>query len=237
MRKTAYSKTEHLGKELLEWCIKHQRKFPWRETRNPYYILASEILLHRTKAEQVKEVYQEFIKEFPTIIDLADAKPEIIKKLLNPLGLHWRTKLLLEMAKKIVDQYGTEIPSKKDVLETLPGVGQYITAAVRCFAFGYPEPLLDTNTVRILGRFFGFQVSDSSRRKKSFQELANSVLNRANPREFNYALIDLGALVCKPKKPLCAVCPLNQICLYGLKLAQRNFDDQYTKYKPKESAY
>jgi A/G-specific adenine glycosylase len=222
MKKSACADPETVSKKLLKWWATNQRKFPWRETRDPYHILISEILLHRTKAEQVKPIYAEFVAEFPTIGDLANGSFASLKTLLNPIGLYWRTRLLHEMATTIVSEYGTEIPFSKNQLESLPGVGQYIAAAVRCFAFNYPEPLLDTNTVRILGRIFGLEVTDASRRKKPFQELAQSVLDRANSREFNYALIDLGALICKPKKPLCSVCPLNQTCLFGLKLAERS---------------
>lgn len=201
-----------LSKELLIWWAKNKRIFPWRETRNPYNVLVSEVLLHRTKAKQVVSIYEEFIAKFPTIADLSNANLDEVTRLLLPLGLHWRVKLLHQMAALIVHEYKGKIPSSKRELESLPGIGHYISSAVRCFTFSYPEPLLDANTVRILGRIFGVQVTDGSRRKKSFQELAQSILDRDNPREFNYALIDLGALICKPKKPLCVACPLNQMC-------------------------
>lgn len=201
-----------LSKELLIWWAKNKRIFPWRETRNPYNVLVSEVLLHRTKAKQVVSIYEEFIAKFPTIADLSNANLDEVTRLLLPLGLHWRVKLLHQMAALIVHEYKGKIPSSKRELESLPGIGHYISSAVRCFTFSYPKPLLDANTVRILGRIFGVQVTDGSRRKKSFQELAQSILDRDNPREFNYALIDLGALICKPKKPLCVACPLNQMC-------------------------
>lgn len=225
MRKLACGDPKRLSKKLLKWWATNKREFPWRETRDPYHILASEILLHRTKADQVKPVYLVFVTEFPTIGDLANANIDSVETLLNPIGLYWRTKFLHEMATTIVNEYGSEIPSSKFQLESLPGVGQYIAAAVRCFAFGYPEPLLDTNTIRILGRIFGLQTTDASRRKKSFQELAQFVLDGACPREFNYALIDLGGLICKSKKPSCSTCPLIQNCLFGSELAKRNFED------------
>jgi len=209
-----------LSKELLNWWAKNKRIFPWRETRNPYNVLMSEVLLHRTKAKQVVSIYEEFVAKFPTIADLSNANLDEVTRLLLPLGLHWRVKLLHQMAALIVQEYKGKIPSSKRELESLPGIGHYISSAVRCFTFGYPEPLLDANTVRILGRIFGVQVTDGSRRKKSFQELAQSILDRDNPREFNYALIDLGALVCKPKKPLCPACPLNQMCQLGSKITK-----------------
>ena len=207
--------TNVLSEELLKWWTENQRKFPWRKTRDPYKILISEVLLHRTKAEQVVPVYNELIAKLPTIKDLAIVSSDSIKKLLHPLGLHWRTELLHKMSALIVEEYGGKIPSAKRELESLPGVSHYIASAVRCFAFGYPEALLDTNIVRILGRIFDVQVTDGSRRSKYFQKLSESILDKRNPREFNYALIDLGALVCKPKHPLCKFCPLNCLCKYG----------------------
>lgn len=209
-----------LSEELLKWWTKNQRKFPWRNTRDPYKILISEILLHRTRAEQVVPIYCEFIVKFPTIKHLSIAGLDDIKKLLYPLGLHWRTKLLHNMAIVITKKYGKRISSARKELESLPGVGHYIASAVRCFAFGYPEPLLDTNTVRILGRMFGIRITDGSRRSRCFQKLSQSILDRKKSREFNYAMIDLGAIICKPKEPLCKVCPLNRMCKLGLNLTK-----------------
>jgi len=209
-----------LSKELLNWWAKNKRIFPWRETRNLYNVLVSEVLLHRTKAKQVVSIYEEFVAKFPTIADLSNANLDEVTRLLLPLGLRWRVRLLHQMATLIVQEYKGKIPSSKKELESLPGISHYISSAVRCFAFGYPEPLLDANTVRILGRIFGVQVTDGSRRKKSFQELSQSILDRDNPRDFNYALIDLGALICKPKKPLCPACPLNQMCQLGSRITK-----------------
>lgn len=204
-----------LSEELLKWWAKNQRKFPWRKTQDPYRILISEVLLHRTKAEQVVPIYSEFIAKYPTIKDLSITSLDNIKKLLYHLGLHWRTELLHKMSVLVAKEYGGKIPSTKRELESLPGVSHYIASAVRCFAFGCPESLLDTNIVRILGRIFGIKTTDESRRSKRFQELSESILDKENTREFNYALIDLGALICRSKEPLCKPCPLNQMCKLG----------------------
>jgi A/G-specific adenine glycosylase len=200
---------------LLGWWEKNQRKYPWRSSHNPYHILISEIMLHRTRADQVVPVYISFIRTFPTIQDLAEAKLDEVKKILHKLGLFWRNELLFKMAQDIVTRYKGEIPSARKDLESLPGVSQYIASTVRCFAFGHPEPLLDTNTVRILGRVFGIRLTDSCRRSLRFRRLYQSLMNTAHPRDFNYAMIDLGALVCTPKNPECDICPLNSICSYG----------------------
>lgn len=208
-----------LGEKLLKWWVTNQRKFPWRETHDPYRILVSELLLHRTRAEQVAPVYTKFVEKYPRIEEAAASNLDEVKKLLHPLGLLWRTKLLHELFVLLLKKYQAKIPLQKDELESLPGISHYIAGAVRCFAFGCPEPLLDTNTVRVLGRIFELQVTPESRRSKLFQEKAELILDRKNCRKFNYALIDLGALICRPKKPLCNKCPLNKMCRMGLRLA------------------
>ena len=204
-----------LHRNLLEWWYKNGRRFPWRNTTNPYHILISEILLHRTRADQARKVYDELIRRFPTVQDLALSDPEEVMRILYPLGLHWRGRLLLKMAREIYQKYSGKIPSSPSELESLPGVGKYIASAVRCFAFNEPVPLLDTNTLRILGRLFGIKVTDSSRRKKYFLKLYTDLMDKRHPREFNYAMIDLGALVCTPKNPRCGECPLLSHCKYG----------------------
>lgn len=207
------SRFRHL---LIKWGKENFRDFPWRKTRNPYNVLVAEILLHRTRADQVVPLYNEFLKKFPTIEALADASEDDVTELLHPLGLRWRAKLLHKIAKAIVRQYDGRIPSESAELELLPGVSHYIASAVRCFAFGYPEVLLDTNTVRILGRLFGKRVTDGSRRSRKFRELYKSIIDQKHPREFNYAMLDLGALLCTPSSPKSDKCPVKDMCRYGI---------------------
>lgn len=207
------------SKRLLKWWRKNQREFPWRTTQKAYPVLMSEILLHRTKADQVSPIYSQFIKEFPTIEDLSNASINDVRKILHSLGLHWRTELLYQMAKELVKKHGGKIPSEWEELVSLPGVSHYIASAVRCFSFGYPDALLDTNTIRVLGRFFGIEITDSSRRSQHFKELYLSLINMEQPRKFGYAMIDLGALLCKPKRPMCGLCLLNDICKHGISIA------------------
>lgn len=208
-------KREEFGSALLQWFKKNRRRFPWRETTNPFYTLVSEILLHRTKANQVLSVYNDFIEKFPTIDRLSSARFDEVRETIYSLGLNWRTKKLHAMAKEIMAKNNSKIPSEREHLESLPGVSHYIASAVRCFAFGYPEVLLDTNTVRILGRVFGMKVTDGSRRSARFRELYEFIIDSRHPQEFNYAMIDLGALVCSPRDPLCKLCPIVEMCIYG----------------------
>jgi A/G-specific adenine glycosylase len=199
---------------LMLWWQGARRGFPWRERRDPYSVLIAEVLLHRTRAEQVVPVYTEFLRRYPDIPALAAALPGEVVEILRPLGLRWRALLLHRMAQAIAERTGGEILPDRDWLTSLPGVGDYIASAVRCFAFNLPEPVLDTNTVRITGRFFGVRITDASRRSRRFRELFLLLMNGSNPREFNLAMIDLGALVCRPVSPVCGQCPLAEECFW-----------------------
>jgi len=174
----------------------------------------AEVMLHRTKAEQVAGIYLKFIQKYPDIRSLAAANSSELIDILYPLGLRWRIELIHKMAKEIIVKYKGIIPTEKEELLALLGVGEYIASAVRCFSSGYPEPLLDTNTVRIIGRYFGEETTESSRRSKNFIKIYSATIDQSNPREFNYAMIDLGALICKSKDPLCKKCPISNHCTF-----------------------
>jgi A/G-specific adenine glycosylase len=207
--------SDEFSRRLLLWWELNQREYPWRSTREPYRILVAEFLLHRTRADQVVPLYEQFIATFSDVEALAGASRAELHKMLFSAGLRWRTDLLLETARAIHTNYAGEIPVERQELESLPGVGPYIAAAVRTFAHGIPDAILDTNTVRIAARVFGFPLTDSSRRKKSVVRLMHGLLDRERPREFNLALLDLGALVCRAREPLCSLCPVQPLCAYG----------------------
>lgn len=203
--------------DLLRWWDTNKRQFPWRSTTDPYEILIAEVLLHRTRAEQVVPIYSAFLKKFPSITNLASATYDDIKSTLKSVGLFWRIELLYKAAKDIVLNFEEQIPDDRQALESLPGISHYIASAIRCFAYGYPEILLDTNTVRVTGRLFSLPITDRSRRSKLFQHVLDALLDREHPREFNFALIDLGALICRSQSPLHGECPVLRHCDYGRK--------------------
>jgi A/G-specific adenine glycosylase len=213
---TTSTRYENFGEGLRLWWRKNRRQFPWRKVVNPYGVLVSEILLHRTRADQVVPVYKRFIERYPTLDHLSKAKQTDVTRILRPLGLAWRNRLLKPLAREIVSSHHGRIPSTVSELESLPGVSKYTAAAVACFAYGKAEPILDTNTVRILGRVFGLTVSDSARRSRRFSEVYRSLIWRDNPQDFNYAMLDLGALICLPKNPECEICPLSERCFYAM---------------------
>jgi len=202
------------AKALISWWRKYRREFPWRNARTPYEILIAEILLHRTKADQVVPVYNRFLSSFPSVKHLASATPEDVLDIIRPLGLAWRAPLLVRMACRIMETSGGTILDDRSWLLSLPGISDYTASAVLCFAFEKRASLLDTNTIRILGRMENMTVNDNSRRNKKFHQAYLSLMCNSSPRDFGYAMIDLGALVCAPRNPRCDDCPINFACSY-----------------------
>jgi A/G-specific adenine glycosylase len=201
---------------LIAWGKKHFRQFPWRFTRNPYRLLVAEIMLHRTQASQVVPVYNRFIEHYPDVASLAQAKKKDLREIAYPLGLRWRIDLINEMAIELEGRFHGRVPRRKSDLLSLRGVSVYIAGAVRCFGWNIPEPLIDTNTVRIVGRLFGLEQKESSRRNRVFRELITALVSPDEPRAYNYALLDLADQVCtKRQAPRCDECPLLPMCVYG----------------------
>lgn len=199
---------------LTAWGREHFRSFPWRLTEDPYSIVIAEVMLHRTQARQVLPVYCRFIRRYADVRELAGAAKAELHELLYSLGLRWRTDLMWDMATELVMRFDGRIPRDKSALISLPGVSDYIASAVRCFAWGFPEPLIDTNTVRVVGRLFGLETRDSSRRNRRFRQLIGALVDPSDPRAYNYSLLDLGEEVCvKKRDPDCHRCPVRASCL------------------------
>lgn len=201
---------------LVAWGHAHFRPFPWRLTDDPYRILMAEVMLHRTQAVQVVATYERFTEWYPELALLAQATKEELRRVLSPLGLHWRVDMIYEMASDLMARFDGRVPWDKADLLCLPGVSDYIAGAVRCFAWNQAESLMDTNTVRVVGRVFGLEIKDSSRRNRLFRELIVTLLDPNEPRAYNYALLDLADQVCmKRRSPECPICPLRMYCAYG----------------------
>ena len=182
---------------------------------NPFHIMMAELMLRRTQACQVAPVYQSFIERYPDPHILATAPTDEVARSLFSLGLSWRVPAFQQIARILVEQYNGTVPSSYDTLLTLPGIGDYVASAVCCFAFGQPVIIVDTNTVRIAGRLFGIPTHAESRRRKPVRMLLQSLLDERQPQIYNYAMLDLAALVCTPTEPKCATCPLQSYCFYG----------------------
>lgn len=172
----------------------------------------AELLLRRTQAPQVVPVFNRFIKEFPEPAILGKGSPRKIRRLLRPLGLRWRAENVVRLS-QVFRRHGAEVLRIPELLANLPGVGDYVTAAVRCFAYGESVPAVDTNTARVVARLFGILPRPELRRNRKVRELLGRLVNDRRAREINLALIDLAASVCRPSIPLCSRCPLSEVCL------------------------
>ncbi len=201
-------------KKLLTWNSKYNnRPMPWKGEKDPYKIWLSEIILQQTRVEQGWAYYNRFVSTFPNIEKLAAAPEQKIFKLWEGLGYYTRCKNLLATAKFIANEKQGKFPDRYDEILNLKGVGPYTAAAIASFAFNLPYAVLDGNVFRVLARVFGNKKDISSAEgKKAFAVLAEKVLDKTNPGIYNQAIMDFGAVICKPKNPECENCPLSKIC-------------------------
>lgn len=201
-----------LSRAAVQWFRKHKRILPFRETRDPYAILVSEIMLQQTQVQTVVPYYERFLGRFPTVSALARAHEEEVLGLWAGLGYYRRARLLHAAAKTIVEQHAGHFPQVLNQIEQLPGVGRYTAGAVFSFAYNQPAPIVEANTARVFARLIGLETSlTSAEGKKNLWRTAEALLPGRNPREHNYALMEIGALVCRPS-PDCAACPLTTWC-------------------------
>ncbi len=205
----------HFRKSLLKWNKeKNERSMPWKGEKDPYKIWLSEIILQQTRVEQGWDYYNKFVKAFPDVSKLANAPEEKVFKLWEGLGYYSRCKNLLATAKKIAQEYKGQFPGKYEEILALKGVGPYTAAAIASFAFNLPYAVVDGNVFRVLARYFGNSTAtDSTAGKKMFTVLAEELLDKKQPGIYNQAIMDFGAVVCKPQLPLCSSCPLKQKCI------------------------
>lgn len=202
------------GGVLRRWGRRNFATFPWRHTKSEFHGLVAEVMLQRTRAEQVVPVYTEFIRRCPLPRDAARMGANSLFKLLKPLGLAWRARFLRRLVKAIVGNNHT-VPETLEELKKLPGIGDYAAAAYCTFHTSSPAPLIDSNIVRLYGRFFGFKTGPETRRTKQFRLLAQHVQPRSHARAFGYALLDFTRSICTPR-PHCDICPLAVACRYAI---------------------
>ncbi len=207
------AETGLIGKIIIEWSLANPRDLPWKNPASPYHIYVSEILLQQTRVGQAMPYYFRFLEQFPNIIDLAAASEDQVFKVWEGLGYYSRARNLMRSAKIIRDEYGGKIPSTKEALMALPGVGPYTAAAVASFAYGERCAVLDGNVKRLLARLHAErQPIDEPAAHRRLQQLAESHLADNDPALFNQAIMDFGALVCTPRTPACTNCPLESHC-------------------------
>jgi len=196
---------------LMRWHAENARSFPWRGCEDPWHVLMAEMCLHRTRADQVRPVYEALVDLAPTPSAMVERSEEA-REAMRSLGLRWRTEKILEVASILVEEHGGRVPSTDVGLRSLPGVGDYVANAVLSFGFGRRAVILDTNTERIVGRVRARPRRVRWQLRLDLYQLAGS---DGADAQFNYALLDLGALVCRSGNPRCDDCPVRRLCATG----------------------
>jgi A/G-specific adenine glycosylase len=200
--------------KLINWYTKNKRDLPWRNTQNAYLIWLSEIILQQTRVDQGMSYYLKFSSTFPTVQDLAKANNETVMKLWQGLGYYSRARNLHATAQFITEKHKGHFPVAYDDILALKGIGSYTAAAIASFAYDLPHAVVDGNVYRVLSRVFGMDTPiDSTNGKKEFNLLANELLNKKKPALHNQAIMEFGALQCKPANPDCINCILNTMCV------------------------
>ncbi|WP_437920541.1 A/G-specific adenine glycosylase [Sphingobacterium sp. LRF_L2] len=200
--------------KLMEWYGKNGRELPWRNIQDPYIIWLSEIILQQTRVEQGLPYFNRFLEEFPIVTKFAQAEEEVILRLWQGLGYYSRARNMHKAAKMVLTKYDGVFPSRYDQALQLPGVGEYTAAAIASFSSNEPKAVLDGNVFRVLSRFFGIaEPINSTKGKKLFAEIAAEMLDKEHAGTYNQAIMDFGALHCKPKAPLCDTCIFRLECV------------------------
>ena len=196
---------------LHSWYAENHRELPWRNTRDPYRIWISEIILQQTRVAQGYDYFLRFMERFPDVVSLSQASEDEVLLLWQGLGYYSRARNLHKASKVIAANGG--FLADYDFIRQLPGVGDYTASAIASFAFNLPHAVLDGNVFRVLSRYFGVdEAIDSTAGKKLFRAMADDMLDTSRPALYNQAIMDFGALVCSPH-PHCQTCPLAESCV------------------------
>lgn len=205
---------------IIKWYLQNKRDLPWRHTTDAYVIWLSEIILQQTRVEQGLPYFERFLMAYPTVIDFARATEDEILKLWQGLGYYSRGRNMLKTAKQVVEEYGGSFPNGYHQLLQLKGIGSYTAAAIASFSGNHAHAVVDGNVYRVLSRYFGLsEPINSIRGKKLFARLANELMVNQAPALYNQAIMEFGALQCKPKSPNCSNCTIATSC-FALKNKQ-----------------
>ncbi|KAA1245248.1 A/G-specific adenine glycosylase [Aquimarina sp. RZ0] len=205
------------SKKLISWYLQNKRTMPWRETTDPYRIWLSEIILQQTRVAQGLPYYMSFIDTYPTVFDLANAEEEQVLKLWQGLGYYSRARNLHATARYVANDLKGVFPVTYKELLTLKGVGDYTASAIASICYNEAVPVVDGNVYRVLSRYFNIATPiNSTEGIKNFKKLAIELIDHKDPATHNQAIMEFGALQCKPQSPYCIICPLNESC-EGLK--------------------
>jgi A/G-specific adenine glycosylase len=211
----AERRRDRFQRAVLDWASKNLRDFPWRRDRTPYRVLVAEVILRRTTSTAALRVYEEFLRRWPDIRALSEADEGELEALLESVGYHRRrARILVDIAKFIVGQYGGAIPCERGALLRIPHVGPYIAGAILSLGYGVPSTMVDSNVERVLSRVFSRHLPARGR-SRAIHEVARVLVPSEGHAVFNLGLLDLGALVCRYGRPNCGICPLYTVCDMG----------------------
>jgi A/G-specific adenine glycosylase len=198
---------------LVNWYRNNGRALPWRETRDPYAVLVSELMLQQTQVATVIPYYDDWIRRFPDFAAVARASKNEILHAWQGLGYYARARHLHAAAKTVQNRHGGRFPRDLAAIRALPGIGRYTANAVATFAFDQSVPIVEANTTRVLARLFDFRRPiDRAAGREALWKLATALVSKCGARIYNSALVDLGALVCLPRQPKCGICPVRKFC-------------------------
>ncbi|WP_031426622.1 A/G-specific adenine glycosylase [Flavimarina sp. Hel_I_48] len=203
-----------LTNKLISWYLINKRELPWRNTIDPYSIWLSEIILQQTRVDQGMPYYFSFVEKYPTVHDLAKAPEDDVLKLWQGLGYYSRARNLHATAKMVSNERNGKFPDTYKGLKTLKGVGDYTASAIASICFGEDAAVVDGNVYRVLSRVFGIDTPiNTGAGQREFKALAQELIDPKEPALFNQAIMEFGAIQCKPKNPYCLHCPLNDRCV------------------------
>jgi A/G-specific adenine glycosylase len=229
------SLSNYFAAKLIEWYQLHHRTLPWRETKDPYKIWLSEIILQQTRVAQGLPYYQRFIEKYPTVYALAMDNETAVLRMWQGLGYYTRARNLYACAQVVIEQFQGTFPNNYKTLLQLPGIGTYTAAAIASIAFKEAVPVIDGNVYRVLSRIFGIEIPiNSNKGKHIFKELAQVLISRTSPDIYNQAIMEFGAIQCTPLKPNCVTCIFKIDCLAFLTGRQSQLPVKEPKIKIKE---
>ncbi|PIQ23850.1 A/G-specific adenine glycosylase [bacterium (Candidatus Blackallbacteria) CG17_big_fil_post_rev_8_21_14_2_50_48_46] len=225
---------ERFRANLLGWFQPELRQMPWRESKDPYQIWVSEIMLQQTQVNTVKPYFKRFLEAFPTLEALAQSPSEKVLKLWEGLGYYSRARNLQKGAQFVLAEFAGEMPSRVEDLLKIPGVGPYTAGAIASIAFDICEPAIDGNVNRVFSRLYAYaDPIDKPPAQRWLDQQVRILLDPVRPGDFNQALMELGATVCKPVNPLCQDCPLHTGCLAKIQADPEQFPIKSSKTKIK----
>lgn len=229
---------EQFQTDLITWYETNKRDLPWRKTEDPYAIWVSEIMLQQTQVDTVIGYYENFMNKYPTVFHLAQAAEQDVLKQWEGLGYYSRARNLHDAVKEVVSSYNGVVPTDKEQLSKLKGIGPYTLGAIMSIAYGKPEPAVDGNVMRVISRVLLIKENISEQKtRRLFEEIIRTIISYEDPSSFNQGLMEIGALVCSPKSPKCNVCPLQKHCRAFHNNMQQRLPVKQKQKRPKTKKY